>query len=138
MHLEDARSAIATTLDRMNGIYREPVFNEWVLVSLRRQEGAILAYTGPRSESYKKEFIDDIRPLAAEIEGQKLAVGDFAFAREATGTKFDVCMRVGNSSYVFCNHTGKTMAEIRNAPRWIEAQKPFVALSERFRADPLE
>jgi hypothetical protein len=29
------------------------------------------------------------------------------------------------------------MAQIRQNPNWIEAQKPFVELSERFRADPL-
>jgi hypothetical protein len=30
------------------------------------------------------------------------------------------------------------MAEIRKDPRWLQAQKAFVELSNKFRADPLE
>jgi hypothetical protein len=29
------------------------------------------------------------------------------------------------------------MAQIRRNPNWIEAQKPFAELSEKFRSDPL-
>lgn len=138
MTLADARTAIIATLGRMNTLYAQPVFDEWVMVSLKPDRGAILAYQGPRGESYKKSFTADIQPLRAEIAGQKLAIGDFAFANSAAGTQHDVCMRIGEAGYLFCNHTGKTMAEIRQAPLWRDAQKPFVELSHKFHADPLE
>jgi hypothetical protein len=108
------------------------------MVSLKPERGAILAYHGSRAESYKKTFNSDIQPLRAELSEQKLAVGDFAFVATAAGAKHDACMRIGATGYLFCNHTGKTMADIRQNPLWREAQKPFVELSDKFRADPLE
>lgn len=122
----------------MNAAYKETLFDEWVLVSLRTDRGSILSYSGPRAESYKKRFSADVQPLRNELDGQKLGIGDFAFVNGATGTQHDACMRLGDSSYLFCNHTASTMDDIRANPLWREAQKPFVELSEKFRADPLE
>ena len=48
MTLPDARTAIAAALNRMNALYTEPVFDEWVLVSTKPERGIILAYAGPR------------------------------------------------------------------------------------------
>jgi len=138
MNLDAARSAVIPALGRMTSLYNKPVFDEWILVKLAAEQGAILAYSGPRAESYQRKFKDDLVPLRAELEQQHLGVGDFAFAQAATGTRFDACMRLGNASYLFCNNTGRTMAEIRQDPLWREAQTPFVLLSELFRADPLE
>jgi hypothetical protein len=138
MTLDDARTAILAALGRMNAAYTQPVFDEWVLVSLKADRGAILAYHGPRAESYKKTFTADIQPLRSEVAEQKLAVGDFAFVAAATGSKHDACMRIGAAGFLFCNHTVKSMAEIRQSPLWRVAQKPFVELSDKFRADPLE
>jgi len=72
------------------------------------------------------------------MAGKRLAVGDFEFALEATGTHYDACLCVGRASYLICNNTAKSMAEIRESPGWLKAQKPFVELSDKFRADPLE
>jgi hypothetical protein len=72
------------------------------------------------------------------MTGKRLAAGDFEFAPEAAGTHFDVCLRLGATGYLIGNHTGKSMAEIRKDPRWLQAQKAFVELSNKFRADPLE
>jgi hypothetical protein len=138
MTLDHARTTILAALGRMNAAYAQPVFDEWVLVSIKADRGAILAYNGPRAESYKKTFTADIQPLRAEIAEQKLAVGDFAFASAAPGSKHDACVRIGETGFLFCNHTTKSMADIRQSPLWREAQKPFVELSEKFRADPLE
>lgn len=140
MNLADARTAVIQALGRMNALYRQPLFNEWVLVKLAREQGAgaILAYDGPRADSYQTRFKSDISPLQAEIEARKLAVGDFEFARAAHGTYFDACIRLGAGAYLFCNHTTKSMIEIRKDPLWLEAQRPFVELASRFRADPLE
>jgi hypothetical protein len=138
MTLDDARNATLATFGRMNAAYHQVVFDEWVLVSIKPDRSAILAYHGPRGESFKQTFATDILPLRAELAEQKLAVGDFAFAAGGAGTKHDACMRVGEAGFLFCNHTIKSMAEIRENPLWREAQKPFVELSSKFRADPLE
>jgi hypothetical protein len=138
MNLEDARSAIILALGRMNALYRQTVFDEWVLVKLASEQGAILAYHGPRAETYQGRFKEDIVPLRVELEERRMAVGDFAFVPDAVSTRFDACVRLGPASYLFCNNIGKSMADIRQDPLWLEAQKPFVQLSERFRKDPLE
>lgn len=138
MHLAAARDAVAAALTKMNQAYGQTVFNEWVLVSLRADRGAILAYEGPRAENYKQQFTFDVASMLREIAGQKLSVGDFAFATAAQGTHYDACLRLGESSYLFCNHTARTMAEIRSSTTWLAAQKPWVELSQKFAADPLE
>jgi hypothetical protein len=138
MNLADARTAILATLSRMNAAYGQIVFDEWVLVKLAREQGAILSYQGPRAESYQRQFKSDVAPLQIELGQRLLAVGDFAFVTDAVGTRHDACLRLGEAAYLFCNHTAKTMAEIRAEPLWLQAQKPFVDLSTKFRTDPLE
>lgn len=138
MNLATAESLITATLGRMKALYGQTVFDEWVALSLQASRGEILAYRGPRADSYQQRFAADVEPLRAEMEGKQLAVGDFEFAPAAAGTRFDACLRLSQASYLMCNHTGKSMAEIRQDPRWLQAQKPFVELSGKFRADPLE
>jgi hypothetical protein len=138
MTIDQARTAILAAFGRMNAAYRETVFDEWILVSVRPEGGMILAYDGPRADAYKQSFAHDVGPLRAELAQQKVVVGDFAFATWARGPKHDAFMRVGDSGYLFCNHTTKTMAEIRDSANWLAAQKPFVELSEKFRLDPLK
>jgi hypothetical protein len=138
MNLADARSAVILALGRMNAAYRKPLFDEWVLVKLAREQGAVLAYDGPRADSYQSLFKRDIIPLRAGLEQRKLNVGDFEFVQTAHGTHFDACVRLGAAAYLFCNNTKMSMIEIRQDPLWLEAQRPFVELAARFRADPLE
>ncbi len=138
MTLDAARTAILAALGRMNAAYTQPVFDEWVLVSVKADRGAILAYTGPRAEKYKQSFLSDLQPLRTELEGQNLSPGDFVFTHAGKGTRHDACLRLGNAGYLFCNNTAKSMVDIRQSPNWLAAQKPFVELSELFRADPLE
>ncbi len=138
MNLEDARTAVILALGRMNALYQQPVFDEWVLAKLTSGQGAILYYQGPRADSYKKQFIADSAPLGAEVGQSRLNAGDFIFAPDASGTHFDACIRLGATSYLFCNHTKRSMAEIRQNPQWLAAQKPFVELAAKFHADPLE
>lgn len=137
MHLADARTAVIQALGRMSALYRQPVFNEWVLVKLAQEQGAILAYEGPRADSYQTRFKADIAPLRAELDQRRLAVGDFEFVATAHGTHFDACLRLGAGAYLFCNHTTKSMIDIRRDPLWLEAQKPFLDLATKFRDDPL-
>jgi hypothetical protein len=138
MNLDSARSLVTAALGRMNALYSQIVFDEWVVVSLQPDGGGILAYQGPRAKSFRKQFAADVAPLYAEMAGKRLEVGDFEFAPAAAGTRYDACLRVGAASYLIANHTGKSMAEIRRDPRWLQAQKAFLELSSRFRADPLE
>jgi len=138
MNLPDAHMAILQTFAKMKALYNQPVFNEWVLVKLARDTGAVLAYDGPRADLYQANFKKDIAPLQVEMEARKMVVGDFEFVQGAHGTHFDACIRLGPASYLFCNHTTKSMQDIRRDPKWLEAQKPFVELSAKFRADPLE
>ncbi len=137
MNLDSARSLISAALARMNALYNQTVFDEWVVISLQPDRGGVLAYQGPRAESLRKQFADDVAPLYAEMAGKHLETGDFEFAPAASGTRFDACLRVGPASYLIANHTGKSMAQIRGDPRWLQAQKAFLDLSNRFRADPL-
>ncbi|HUJ43317.1 MAG TPA: hypothetical protein VLW52_06900 [Opitutaceae bacterium] len=138
MKLAAATALITAALGRMNALYQQVVFDEWVVVWLHPEGGSILAYRGPRAESYRRQFAADIGPLRAEMAGKRFAVGDFEFAPAAAGTRFDLCLRIGETSYLIGNHTGKSMAEIRQDARWLQAQKAFVDLSTKFRADPLE
>jgi hypothetical protein len=138
MKLDAAKSCIADALGRMDALFGATVFDEWVVVSLHAGRSGILAYSGPRAEGFRLRFAVDVGPLRSEMTGRQPAIGDFEFAPDATGTHFDACLRLGAASYLICNHTTQSMEQIRKSPNWIEAQKPFVALSEKLRADPLE
>jgi hypothetical protein len=138
MNLADARSAVVLALGRMNALYQKPLFDEWVLVKLATEQGAILAYDGPRTDSYQRQFKADIAKLQAEMLQRQMMVGDFEFSPAAHGTHFDACIRLGPAAYLFCNNIEKTMIDIRKDPLWLEAQKPFVTLATKFRGDPLE
>jgi hypothetical protein len=137
MKLDAARTLIAEVFGRMDALYHAVLFDEWVVVSLQSGRSRVLAYNGPRAESYQEHFSTDVGPLRSEMAGKQLAIGDFEFALDATGTRYDACLRLGAASYLICNHTLQSMAQIRQNPNWLEAQKPFVELSEKFRDDPL-
>jgi hypothetical protein len=138
MNLADAKSSVVFALGLMNAAYNKVLFDEWILVKVSKEEGAILSYEGPRQEGYQRRFKTDVAPLRVEMDGRKMAVGDFEFAPHAHGTFFDAGIRLGPGAYLFCNNTGKSMTELRQDPLWLAAQKPFVDLANKFRADPLE
>lgn len=137
MILADASSFIRQCRDRMHALYNKPVFDEWAVVTLQPGAPTLAFYEGPRIEQFRQRFLDDIVPLRQELEGRHLAVGDFAFVPDATGTAYDACVRLGGASYLLCNHTARSMSVIRKDPLWLAAQKVFVDLTEKFRADPL-
>ena len=137
MHLEDARTKIIAAIGRMNALYEAPVFNEWVLVKLGSEKVVILAYQGSRAETYKRNFQVDMTPLKTELGQERLEIGNFVFVSTAHGTHFDACIRLGTSSYLFCNNTEKSMIDIRANSLWLNAQKPFLELSMLFGEDPL-
>lgn len=121
----------------MDALYREVVFDEWVVVALSGRRVEVVFYAGPRTAALRAQFVDDVQPLREELEGRRLDVGGFVFSLQAAGTAFDACVRLGAGTYLLCNHTARSMDEIRARPRWLEAQKAFVQLTETFHADPV-
>lgn len=136
MDLAAARHHITTALTRMNTVYGQTVFDEWAVLGLGGK-GGVLAYVGPRPDSFRRTLPDDAAPLRAEAAGQPNSVGDLVFAIETSGTRYDAFLRVGEAIYLVCNHTVKSMADIRANPGWLKAQAVLFELGEKFRADPL-
>jgi len=137
MDIAAARQHITASFERMQALYLKPVFDEWVILSPGAKQGGILAYVGPRAEEFRKKLAADVAPLLAQVSGQNLEPGDFEFTIEGDGTRHDVLLKLGASSYLVGNNTAKSMAEIRGDARWLKAQAAFVDLSEKFRVDPL-
>lgn len=138
MDLPTARRHIQTCVERMRAAYLKPVFDEWAILALAAQAGAILAYNGPRPEAFRKNLPQDAEPLRAHAAGRDFAEGDIEFAPDAADTLYDAFMKIGPASYLVLNHTTKTMDEIRADNRWLGVQAVLFELSEKFRADPLE
>ena len=137
MDLASARQQIEQSFARMDALYLRPLFDEWAILSLAAQQG-ILAYSGPRAESFRKDFPADVAPLRAMIAGRPLSLGEFEFASDAGGTHYDACVKIGDTSYLVCNHTENGMAKIRRDPRWLNAQSAFFELCQKFSSDPLK
>jgi hypothetical protein len=137
MTIETARRHVLVCREAMDTLYQKPVFDEWVIVAFGSKGPAVLAYEGPRADSFARTLHADSAPLAREMADRDYAVGDFEFAQEAKGARFDCCVRVGPASYLFCNNTYGTLGDLRQDPRWLRAQKPLLELTEKFRADPL-
>ena len=121
----------------MDVLYQKPVFDEWVILSVKNGGAKVLFYSGTRPEDFLTDLHADSALLYAAMEGRHYEIGDFEFVQEAKGTRFDACIRTGTETYVICNNTEGTISDLRADPRWREAQKPFVELTETFRSDPL-
>lgn len=137
MDLATARKEIQNAIERARTAYRESVFDEWAIVSGGPKAG-IRAYVGPRGETFRKEFPNDAEPLRAAVSGRELHEGDIEFTPQADGSKHDALMKLGATSFLVLNHTKKTIDDLRASPRWLAVQEILFALSERFRASPLE
>jgi hypothetical protein len=137
MTLTEARKHIKACADEMGSLYGRPVFDEWAIVLIAEGKGWILDYTGPRRGEFQKNFLDDAATLRGELDPNRLESGNFEFTRHGSGTRFDAFLVLGKNVFLICNHTGSSMSEITKESRWLNAQRPFVALSERFQSDPL-
>jgi hypothetical protein len=96
-----------------------------------------LNYIGPRNDDFLKNFASDLGTLRTQLMNPTHAAGDFEFARYGVGTMHEAFMVVAEGVYLICNNTQNTMEGITKNTRWIEAQVPFVELSDKFRANPL-
>lgn len=137
MTLDEATKLIKAYTERMNELYHQTVFDEWGIVSLLDKKVKLLTYTGPRKEEFQKQFAADLGALWSELMSSGYSPGDFEFARHGTGTQFDGFIVLGEGLYLICNNTTKTMAAIVKAPLWLNAQRAFVELSDKFRSNPL-
>jgi hypothetical protein len=137
MILDEAKTLITDCAKQMHASYGKPVFDEWAVVSFSDQKGRLLAYMGPRKEDFKKNFLADAGTLRAGLLNREGVVGDFDFARDGVGTGFESFLILGKGVYLICNNTQESMEEIGKNPNWLQAQVPFVALSDRFRSNPL-
>jgi len=138
MELSVAERHIRTCLAQMRASYLQTVFDEWAILAVPAAAGGVLIYEGPRPEKFRGHLPDDAELLRAQTAGKQFAEGDIEFAAEAVGTRYDAFMKIGATSYLVLNHTGRTMAEIRRDAKWLDAQAALFGLSEKFRADPLE
>ncbi len=136
MTTAQALTLIRAQLQRMDALYGRTVFDEWALIGVdERGKASVIAYEGPRAERFTADLPDDAASLREAQSRRAYHVGDFEFVHEEAGEGLDAFMRVGPAAYLVCNHTGKTMAEIRAETRWRQAQVAWFDLAEKFRAD---
>jgi hypothetical protein len=138
MRLDQATELIKSCAEQMNARYKKVVFDEWAAISLAGRKGRVLAYFGPRKEGFQKNFLTDAGALRQGLLQGNCNAGDFEFARHGIGPAFESFMVLGEQMYLICNNTVQSMDGITSDPLWLGAQVPFVELSEKFRADPLE
>ena len=138
MTLDQSTKLIQSCAEQMNARYKQVVFDEWAIVSLADGKGLLLAYIGPREKDFPQNFLTDMGTLREGLLNKDYNVGDFEFARHGVGPAFESFMVVGKGIYLICNNTVQSMDAITKDPLWLGAQVPFVELSEKFRADPLQ
>lgn len=137
MRFSEALELVKHCSETMNARYGKVVFDEWAIVSLQRDDERIIAYQGPRRENFQKNFVNDLGTLRGELLTTKHEPGHFEFSRHAVGTHFEAFVCVGIELYLLCNNTQSSMSEIAKDSRWLDAQKSFAELTERFGVTPL-
>jgi hypothetical protein len=137
MKLSQTLDEVKRCSENMDARYGQLVFDEWAIVSLQRGQERIVAYDGPRRDHFQKNFVNDLGALRAELLTSKHEPGHFDFARHAVGTGFEAFVCAGDDLYLLFSNTQSSMNDITREPRWLDAQKAFAELTERFRADPL-
>jgi hypothetical protein len=137
MTLDEVKLLIKTSAARMDALYEKTVFDEWAVISLAENRARVLAYVGPRNDDFLKNFASDLGSLRSELVGGNFGVGDFAFSRHGTGTRFEAFMVLGMAVYLICNNTRDSMDNITKNPSWLKAQVPFAELGDKLRMNPL-
>lgn len=139
MKIDEALKVIRLHLKRMNELYGRTVFDEWAVLAMGDKGGSrVVAYEGTRAATFAAQLPKDSVLLRSGSTQREHVPGDFEFVHQAEGASLDAFVKLGAKAFLVCNHTGQTMKEIRQDPRWLKAQTAWFELSERFRADPLE
>jgi hypothetical protein len=137
MMLDEAKSFIKGCAKQMDARYGKTVFDEWGVISLAENKARVLLYIGPRNDDFLKNFVTDLGTLRSELLNSNYGVGDFAFARHGTGTRFEAFMVLGVAIYLICNNTRESMDTIAKDPKWLDAQVSFAELGDHMRMNPL-
>lgn len=138
MDLETAIARVGQALEQMTEAYHRQVFDEVVIVEAAGRSPNVLFYTGPRREQFMRDLADQTIRLRRELPaGRSEDPGEFGFTREGEGEHFDAYICLGPKVYLFCNNTEKSMHEVTQDPRWLEAQQKFLNACQAFAADPL-
>lgn len=137
MNLDESMVLVKACAERMNQVYGKTVFDEWAVISLNSSEGKILAYLGPRKDDFQRNFAHDLGELRQVLLTKKHGLGDFEFARHGLGTHFEAFLVMGDGLYLICNNTSASMEDIASDSRWLNAQVPFLELSDKMRSNPL-
>jgi hypothetical protein len=138
MTLDEAKARIKACAAQMDASYGKTVFDELVVVSLAENRARVLAYVGPRNDDFLKNFANDLGSLRSELLDPDYGVGDFAFARHCTGTRFEAFMVLAPAMYLICNNTKDSMDTIARDPKWLNAQVPFAELGDQLRMSPVQ
>jgi len=137
MTLDEATKLIATCAAQMDARYKKTVFDEWAIISVADKRVRLLAYIGPRKEGFQKNFLADAGPLREGLAAEEQNIGDFEFARHGVGPAFESYMVLGKGICLICNNTVQSMDGITQDPLWLNAQVPFVELSDKVRDNPV-
>lgn len=128
---------IRTAFVRMDAFYGRAVFDEWAVLAIEEAKISVLAYEGPRAESFTRDLHKDLVQLRNDTEGERRDPGAFGFTRSASGQAIDAYIVLGPSLYLICNNTDESVSELALDPHWRKAQVPFAELAELFRHHPL-
>jgi hypothetical protein len=128
---------IRTAFVRMDAFYGRAVFDEWAVLSIEGSKISVLAYEGPRAESFTRDLHKDLVQLRNDTEGERRDAGAFGFTRSAGGQAIDAYIVLGPSLYLICNNTDQSVSELALDPHWRKAQVPFADLAELFRHHPM-
>lgn len=137
MNLQQAINLIGECVRRMDELYGEVVFDEWVIIHVQDRNVQVVYYTGPRQANFAAD-IAELKDSLYELLSGELGYGDFSFERHAVGPQADALMVIGPDTYLICNNTKLSIHQITQNPLWLQAQVPFVELGEKFRANPVE
>lgn len=137
MKLQQARDRIQLCSEQMNRRFEGVVFDEWAIVAIREGKLRVLEYSGPRPQEFRRQFLQDAGELRSGLVSGDHSPGYFEFDHTGAGTGFESFLAVGKDMYLIWNNTAKSMDNIAQNPRWLEAQLPFVELVDRFSSDPL-
>ncbi len=137
MTLSQALELLKHCAASMDAKYGKLVFDEWAIICLQRGQERMISYQGPRQEHFLKNFVHDLGSLRADLLTTRHSPGHFDFSRHAVGTHFEAFVCAGDELYLMCNNTQASMDQITSDARWLDAQKAFAEMTERFQADPL-
>lgn len=134
MELSAAQERIAKTLAAMRSLYRQPVFDEWVIVSVQGGDVDVVSYQGDRENA---NLHRDVSSIYDSLTSKAHYPGEFDFTFDGYDELFDAYMAIGTGLFVLFNNTTASTEHITSSPLWRRAQGEFVNLGDAFAANPV-